>query len=141
MIRNIVKRNGMVEPFIASKANGWGEWAAKKLGGSVDWGSVVIDAVNKCPETCTSLQFQNALIEVCLSRKTWEHNKMSGRLYASLIDREIYDCKIQTVKQVHDDLFNAGIMVRLNYSTEEYHGLAFCRQSQYFAVCARNAPS
>ena len=99
MIKNIIKRNGKIEPFLASKANGWGEWAAKKLGNTIDWGSIVIDAVNKCPETCTSVQLQRWLIESCLERKTWEHNKMAGRLYSSLMDREIFDGKIPTVKQ------------------------------------------
>lgn len=120
MIEFIVKRNGQLESFSPEKVNGWGQWASRKLGNTVDWGSVVIDAVNKCPKTCTSADLQKALIDVCLSRKTWSYNKMAGRLYSSLIDREIYDSNIPTIKQVHQNLIDANIMVPLCYSDEEY---------------------
>ena len=120
MIKNIVKRNGSVEEFSPSKINGWGEWAAKTLNGHVDWASVVIETVNACPETCTSIELQKKLIEVCLARKSWEYNRMAGRLYASLICREIYGDDYPTVKQVHQKLYEAGLMVRLNYTDDEY---------------------
>lgn len=120
MIKTIIKRVGIEEPFSPTKANGWGTWAAKTLGVHVDWGSVVLEAASQCPEVCTSLQFQETLISVCLSRKTWEYNRMAGRLYSSLLERVIYPNGRPTVKQLHDELFEAGIMVRLNYSDEEY---------------------
>lgn len=123
MIESIIKRNGELEPFSPDKVNGWGQWASKKLGTSVDWGSVVIDAVNKCHKVCSSLDLQKALIEVCLSRKTWEYNLMAGRLYASLIDREVFNSSIPTIKDVHKSLVDANIMVQLSYSDEEYAAL------------------
>ena len=123
MIEFIVKRNGQQEQFSPAKVNGWGQWASKKLGSAVDWGSVVIDAVNKCSKVCSSIDLQKALIDVCLQRKTWEYNKMAGRLYASLIDRELYDSNIPTIQSVHRSLAADGIMVELKYSDEEYNQL------------------
>lgn len=120
MIKYIIKRGGSHEPFSPSKVNGWGEWAARTLNGHVNWGSVVIDAVNKCPEVCSSEQLQKALIDTCLSRKTWEYNKMAGRLYASLIERQIYPDGRPTVKKLHTRMYEHGLMVKLNYSDEEY---------------------
>lgn len=120
MIEYIVKRNSQLEEFSPEKVNGWGQWASKKLGNGVDWGSVVIDAVNKCSKTCTSIDLQKALIDVCLSRKTWDYNKMAGRLYSALIDRELYDGQVPTIKQVHQNLIDAKIMVQLSYSDAEY---------------------
>ncbi len=120
MIKYIKKRDGSIEEFSPAKINGWGEWAAKKLGSTVDWASVVIDAVNKCPEVCTSEELQNALISVCLSRKTWEYNKMAGRLYSALIDRQIYPEGKPTVKEVHTRMHQHGLMVKLNYSDSDY---------------------
>jgi ribonucleoside-diphosphate reductase alpha chain len=120
LIESIVKRNGQLEQFSPAKVNGWGQWASNKLGTSVDWGSVVIDAVNKCPKVCPSIELQKALIDVCLQRKSWEYNLMAGRLYASLIEREIYDSKVPSVKQVHQDLIAANIMEELDYSDDEY---------------------
>jgi ribonucleoside-diphosphate reductase alpha chain len=120
VINKIIKRNGTQEDFLPSKVNGWSEWAAKKLGSSVDWGAVVIDAVNQCPEICTSEQLQQALINVCLSRKTWEYNRMAGRLYVKLIDRIVYPDGKPTVKQLHEKLHQHGLMVKLNYDDQEY---------------------
>lgn len=120
MITEIIKRNGRTEAFSPSKLNGWGTWAAKTLGAHVDWASVVLEAVNQCPSVCTSLQLQETLIKVCLNRKTWEYNRMAGRLYASLLERIIYPEGRPTVQEVHRQLFEADIMVKLNYSDEEY---------------------
>ncbi len=120
MIKNIIKRSGSIEPFSPSKVNGWGEWAAKKLGSSVDWSSVVIDAVNKCPETCSSEVLQDALIKSCLHHKTWEYNLMAGRLYASLCERQIYINGRPTVKELQQRMYEHGLMVKFNYSDDEY---------------------
>jgi len=120
MIKTIVKRDGSSEPFSANKVNGWGEWAAKTLGPHVDWSTVVIDAVNQCPETCSSQQLQEALINTCLSCKTWEYNRMAGKLYANLIERQLYNGDRPTVQAVHASLLEAGMMVKLDYSDEEY---------------------
>lgn len=126
MIETIVKRDGSKEAFSASKVNGWGEWGAKTLGSVVDWGGIVIEAVNSCPAECTSLQLQETLISVCLNKKTWEYNRMAGRLYAALIERVMYPAGRPTIKQVHAALYEAGIMIRLAdevdaYSDADYH--------------------
>lgn len=120
MITHIVKRNGTQEPFSPTKVNGWGTWAAKTLGTNFDWASVVLEAVNQCPAICTSLKLQETLISVCLSKKTWEYNRMAGRLYASLLERVIYPEGRPTVQALHKELLNAEIMVKLDYSDEEY---------------------
>lgn len=120
MIKHIVKRNGKTEVFSPSKLNGWGLWASKTLGGHVDWSSVVIDAVNQSPEECTSLQLQETLISVCLGRKTWEYNRMAGRLYTALLQRLLYPNGRPTIKELHNILAETGMMVKLNYSDEEY---------------------
>jgi len=120
MIKTILKRNGTTEEFIPSKLNGWGVWAAKTLGPHVDWSTIVIDTVNQCPEECTSQQLQETLIKVCLSKKTWEYNRMAGRLYASLIERITYPDGRPTVNDLHRSLATDGLMVTLDYSDEEY---------------------
>lgn len=120
MIKTIIKRDGTAEPFSPNKVNGWGEWAAKTLGPHVDWSTVVIDAVIQCPETCSSQQLQETLINTCLSRKTWEYNRMAGKLYVNLIDRIIYGGIRPSVQVVHKSLQDAGMMVELDYSDEEY---------------------
>lgn len=120
MIKTIVKRNGEVEPFSSDKLNGWGIWAAEKLGRDVNWSEAVLYVVSIMPEKCTSEELQTALIKFCLDKKTWEYNRMAGRLYSALINKTIYNDDKPTVKALHEILFNAGLMVKLNYSDAEY---------------------
>jgi len=120
MITTIIKRDGTIEPFSPNKVNGWGLWAANHLGPTVDWSSIVIDAVNKCPSSCSSQQLQETLITSCLNRKTWEYNRMAGKLYANLIERILYAGNRPSVKQLHATLFDAGMMVKLDYSDADY---------------------
>jgi len=124
MISNIVKRDGRTEPFSAEKVNGWGIWASKSLGGFVDWSSVVMQAVAKLPEETTSEKLQQQLIRECLDAGGWAHQRMAGRLYASLTRKELYNAskekELPSVKELHERLIEKGYMVKLDYSDEEY---------------------
>lgn len=123
MIKTIVKRNGEKQEFSAEKINKWGEWAAKKLGGYVDWSSVVLSTVSVLPEETTSKKLQEQLIKTCLDYNTWSYNRMAGRLYAALLRKEMYPEGIPTVKQLHDTLIEMGYMEDLYYSEEEYEAV------------------
>lgn len=120
MIETIIKRNGVEEEFQPSKLNGWGEWAARTLGTYVDWNSIVLQTVSTLPKKVTSKFLQERLIQTCLEMDTWSYNRMAGRLYAALRIKELYGDEIPTVKEVHDRLYKAGLMVKLDYSDEEY---------------------
>ena len=120
MLKTLIKRDGTVQEYDANKANGWGEFAAKTLGSYVDWSSIVLETVSRLGDQCTTLDFQKGLIYSCLNRKTWEYNRMAGRLYAPQLVREFYGDKHPTVQQLHAELFSVGLMVYLNYSSEEY---------------------
>ena len=120
MIEKVIKRDGRVEDFVARKLNGWGEWSSKNLGSTVDWSGVVLHVVNVLPKTTTSKAIQEAAIRYCLDKRTWEYNLMAGRLYAALMLKEIHGGKYPTVKEVHKQLQDVGIMRVLDYSDEEY---------------------
>lgn len=120
MIKTIIKRDGRKEDFNPEKINNWGEWASKTLGRYVDWPSVVLEAVSTLPEECEARKLQERLIKVCLTKDTWSYNRMAGRLYASFLYKEIYNNNIPTVKELHDKLYELGLMVKLDYSDEEY---------------------
>ena len=120
MIRTIIKRNGTKEPYIAEKINGWGIWASENLKG-VDWSEVVLNTVSSLPFEVTSTELQKALIDYCLSKKTWDYNRMAGRLYTALIVREIHGSdQYPTVKELHQRMQEYGLMEKLDYSDEEY---------------------
>lgn len=121
MIRNIIKRDGRAEPYIASKVNGWGRWAAAAIGpGKVDWSGIVISAVSRLPETATTTELQEQLIQNCLDRETWSYYMMAGRLYASHLHKVIHGPSIPTIRELHEHMVADGIMVRLGYSDEDY---------------------
>ena len=121
MIKTIIKRDGTKEAFSAQKLNGWSEWASMKLGRAVNWSEVVLHAVSTLPETCTSQELQECLIQYCLGKNTWEYNLMAGRLYAALLIRIIHKSDTYpTVKEVQTRLIKAGLMRKLDYSDEEY---------------------
>lgn len=120
MFKNIIKRDGSIEAFSPSKVNHWGEWAAQSLGDKVDWSSIVLHAVSTLSETATSQELQARLIKSCLDENTWSYNLMAGRLYAPLISKKVFGNTIPTIKELHTKLQEAGLMVTLNFTDEEY---------------------
>jgi ribonucleoside-diphosphate reductase alpha chain len=121
MIKTVVKRDGTKEAFSPEKINKWGEWGAKSLGKMVDWSSVVLHSVSLLPEECPSTLLQERLIKTCLEFDTWSYNRMAGRLYAALINKNMFnDGKKPSIKELHNKLQELGLMVKLNYTDEQY---------------------
>lgn len=121
MIETIIKRNGQREPFIAEKPNRWAQWAAELVGDRIDWPSVLLKAIYKSPKEITSRDFQNNLIESTLEGRSWSHYLMAGRLYTSMIYKDIFGSDVPpSVKSVQRALADAGLMRTLKYSDEEY---------------------
>lgn len=120
MLTTIIKRNGTTEPYNPIKINNWGEWAAKKLGDRVDWGSVVMDTVKQFTGSVESQTLQKELINQCLYRKDWPHNLMAGRLYAATLRKELYDEFIPSIKSLVKKLEKIGLMKHLDYSDLDF---------------------
>ena len=125
MIKSIIKSNGETQPFSADKINGWGEWASKRLGKYVDWSTIVMNTVKKCPEVCPSRTLQETLIRECLDQKSWSYYRMAGRLYVAMYYKDLFGVKKvnKTIKQVHESLIADGFMSRMDYSDKEYQEL------------------
>ncbi|MFA5520490.1 MAG: ribonucleoside-diphosphate reductase subunit alpha [Castellaniella sp.] len=120
MLKSIIKRDGRVEPFIPSKLNQWGQWAVQTLGNQVDWPSAVLETIAGLSGQVTSRQLQLQLIKTCLDMDTWSWNRMAGRLYATLIRKDLYGRERPSVKALHAQLQAMGTMEHLDYSDEEY---------------------
>ncbi len=123
MIKNIIKRDGRTEPYIPSKLNGWGRWAAEAIGGKVDWSDVVIKSVSAMPETVSTTELQEKLIQNCLDQETWSYYLMAGRLYASHLHKIIHGEKIPTVKALHQRMIDDSIMVPMDYDDADYEAI------------------
>ena len=116
----IIKRDGHVEPFTPYKLNQWGQWAAQTLGDAVDWPSAVLETVSSMSSTATSRELQQQLIRTCLDFDTWSYNRMAGRLYATLIRKDLYRNQRPTVLALHRKLQQLGFMEMLDYAESEY---------------------
>lgn len=124
MIKFVIKRDGRKEEFNPSKINKWGEWASKTLGSAVVWSDIVLHTFSSLPEEVTTEELQKALIKNCLDKRTWEYNRMAGRLYAALSIRQIYGKRSHpTIKELHAQMRKDGILVEMNYSEEDYEYL------------------
>lgn len=120
MLETIIKRDGHSEPFTPFKLNQWGQWAAQTLGDVVDWPSAVLETVSAMSATATSRELQQQLIRTCLNFDTWSYNRMAGRLYATLIRKDLYRNARPTVLELHRKLQKMGLMEVLEYSASEY---------------------
>lgn len=120
MIKEIIKRDGSVEPYIAKKVNSWGRWATQDVEKHVDWSGVVIDTVSSFHSRAATSELQEKLIQTCLDKGTWSYYLMAGRLYASHLHKTIYGKEMPHLKAVHERMVRDGIMIPLDYSQEEY---------------------
>lgn len=122
MITEIIKRDGSVEPFSPDKLNRWSEWAAKHLGGFVDWAGIAMRAVAKLPERCGSQELQKALIQECLDQKSWAYYRMAARLYVPLLRKKMYgsDTELPSVRALQEEMVRWGLMRKLDYTDAEW---------------------
>jgi ribonucleoside-diphosphate reductase alpha chain len=126
VIKQIIKRDGRLEPYTPRKLNTWGRWAASTIGSKADWSSIVINAVSSMPETVSSTELQEKLIANCLDKETWSYYLMAGRLYASHLHKTIHGPRIPSVHELHRRLVRDGIMVALDYDDAEYAQAEAC---------------
>lgn len=118
--RQIMKRDGRTEPYIPRKLNGWGKWAASMLGDKVDWSSIVINVMSSMPETVSSADLQEKLIQNCLDKETWSYYLMAGRLYAPHLHKTIHGGKTPSIAELHARMVAEGVMLPMAYSAEDY---------------------
>lgn len=120
MLQTIIKRNGSREDFQPSKLNKWSLWASEGLRDRVDWSGIVLETVKAFGKEAHSQALQAQLILNCTMRREWPYNLMAGKLFAATYRKEIYDEYIPTIKALHNKLHKAGLMVKLNYTDDEY---------------------
>lgn len=126
MIQTVIKRDGRKEPFNPQKCNDWIKWASKDIQEHVDWSSIVLKTIRTLPEEVTAKQLQDGMIRTCLDMNSYGYNKMAGRLYSQALKKEIYawnNRKHPHIKDLHDKMIASGVIVKPNYSDEEYDAI------------------
>ena len=124
MIQTVIKRDGRKEPFNPQKCNDWIKWASADIQEHVDWSSIVLKTIRTLPEEVTAKQLQDAMIRTCLDMNSYGYNKMAGRLYSQALKKEIFSWNKREyphIKDLHDKMIAAGVIVKPNYSDEEYN--------------------
>nr|DAU16722.1 MAG TPA: ribonucleoside-diphosphate reductase subunit alpha [Caudoviricetes sp.] len=124
MIQTVIKRDGRKEPFNPQKCNDWIKWASADIQEHVDWSSIVLKTIRTLPEEVTAKQLQDGMIRTCLDMNSYGYNKMAGRLYSQALKKEIYawnNRKHPHIKDLHERMIAAGVIVKPNYSDEEYN--------------------
>ena len=124
MLRKIIKRDGHIEDFMPDKLNRWAKWSIQEIEkGLVNWSEIVIEVMKSMPEIVTSEELQNKLIDVCLQKEIWSYSLVAGKLYATLMQKQIHGDFIPDLKSKHSQMIQDGIMIDMGYSNEEYEKL------------------
>lgn len=118
MITKVKKSDGTIVPFDPAKLNQKGEWADEE--GS-EWPSVVLDAVSKLQEGCSTKDIDNALISACTDHFTTDSFKLAGRILMGTIYKEAYGGfdKIPTLLEHFATMRRLGYWTDLDYSPQE----------------------
>jgi ribonucleoside-diphosphate reductase alpha chain len=117
MLEIVIKRNGKEEPKDLKKLAKWQEWASDN---KVNWTPIFEKVVNRLPTKAHSRDIQMAFIDELLTLKTWAGNLMAGRLYASVVMKDLYPHGTPTIKELHYYLQASTFMRDLGYTEEDY---------------------
>jgi ribonucleoside-diphosphate reductase, alpha subunit len=123
MIKTVIKRDGTKQPFDGAKLADWVKWASKDIDTQyIDWSGVVLKVISLLPEEVTSQELQRVLIKTCVDKGTYEYTKMAGRLLAASLPKEFYpERKYPHIKDLHKRMEEDGLIVKPNYTDEEYN--------------------
>jgi ribonucleotide reductase alpha subunit/glutaredoxin len=120
--RVVLKRDGRKEPWSADKLNSMAEWAVANAEG-VNWSSIAMAAVRKLPDgIISSSTIQDALIQACIDKEDYQHNKVAGRLL--LGDLRNSSIAPKDFKVFYEWAVEEGHWRDMNYSEEDIEYLA-----------------
>ena len=95
LIEYVIKRDGRKEPFDPEKLNGWAQWAEKTINSKdFNWSTIVMRAIAGQSKRIHAKDLQEALVRECLNQNSWEGSRMAGRLYASMLPKELYKNRV-----------------------------------------------
>ena len=87
MLNYVVKSDGEREKFSPDKLNKMAQWADNV---GVNWSEVVLSAVKKVSDECTTQELQDALISSCAEKQTTEHINMAARLFLGTLYKKAH---------------------------------------------------
>jgi ribonucleoside-diphosphate reductase alpha chain len=114
----VTKRDGSVVPFDPEKLTRWAKWAGN-IG--VDWFGIVADTYKKLPDTCTTKDLQQAMIQACMDYEDTPHMLMAGRLLIGDVYKQAFGGhdKIPSVHIMYAKMVADGLWEEMEYSWGE----------------------
>jgi ribonucleotide reductase alpha subunit len=120
-VKTVVKRDGTVQLYDPSKIMRWSLWAAKGIESFIDWQGVLVKVTKDLYDGVTTEAIQRMLIEECATRTSSSYDLLAGRLYSSLIRKQVFNGEpIPSVLSLHAQLIDLGMMENLDFTAEEY---------------------
>lgn len=118
MIKTVIKRDGSAVEFDPTKLNRWAEWATNN---QVSWSDVVMNAVKKLSDNCTTKDIHQALIDTCLEKKTYEHADVAARLTVGEIYKEVFGGFIEppSLAEFYNKMVSSGKWEDMGYTEDE----------------------
>ena len=108
--RVVVKRDGSIEPFDATKIERWAEYAAKH---NVNWKGVAINVISRLPMRVKTEEIHQVMVDYCLAQDNLRYSRVAARLvYAQLrknMQRELGVTDRSKIYDIVYALWNAGL--------------------------------
>jgi ribonucleoside-diphosphate reductase alpha chain len=114
----VTKRDGSVVPFDPEKLTRWAKWAGN-IG--VDWFGIVADTYQKLPDTCTTKDLQQAMIQACMDYEDTPHMLMAGRLLIGDVYKQAFgghEC-VPSVNVMYVKMVKEGLWEDMGYSLKD----------------------
>lgn len=121
-VTEVIKSDGSVVKFNPDKLNNKARWGAQR---KVNWSNVVLKALKRLHNRCTTKDINQALINTCVEEFDEKHFLLAGRILAGVVYKEAFGgfTKIPTLKEHHDKMSVLGYWENLPYSEEEFDKL------------------
>lgn len=120
-VKQVVKRDGSLQPYDPAKIMRWQMWAAKGIESYIDWQGVLVKVTKDLYDGISTTSIQQMLIDECATRTSSSYDLLAGRLYCSLIRKKVFGGdKIPTVLELHAKLTDLGLMKNLDFTADEY---------------------
>lgn len=113
-IKTVIKSDGSEVPFDAEKLNKMAEWA-DNLG--VGWSELVLSAIKKVNDKCSTKNLQDALISACADKMDKPHLEMAARLFLGTLYKDVHG-GFEVRPHLHDfyyDMVSLGAWEDMNY--------------------------
>ena len=114
MIESVIKYDGSIEEFEASKLNQWAEYACKQGG---DWSYIALQTFKKLPVVCKSEDIHQTMIDVCYAGKSIELSRVAARLEVAQL-RKNMERKLglfpsaDSWQKIYNTLIDSGVWCR-----------------------------